>query len=134
MQPAANPRAPTVTLASASLVASPSGRLTVRVACPAGVGSCKGTLTLRTFGPVSIASVAKSRATVLTLASASFTAGAGKVDALTLHLSAKARRLLAHTHRLRVRSTIVARDPAGTSATTQALATLRMAKAKRARR
>jgi PKD repeat protein len=134
VQPAANPRAPTVTLASASLVASPSGRLTVRVACPAGVGSCKGTLTLRTFGPVSIASVAKARATVLTLASASFTAGAGKVDALTLHLSAKARRLLAHTHRLRVRSTIVARDPAGTSATTQALATLRMAKAKRARR
>ena len=132
--PAVKPRVPAVTLASASLVASPSGSVTVKVACPTGVGSCEGTLTLRTFGPVSTASHGKAKAAVMTLATGSFTAEAGKVKALTLHLSAKARRLLARTHRLRARSTIVAHDPVGARATTQALATLRLAKAKPAKR
>ncbi|HTC72425.1 MAG TPA: hypothetical protein VK655_06020, partial [Solirubrobacteraceae bacterium] len=64
----------------------------------------------------------------LTLASGSFTISGGAVKTLTLHLSAKARALLAHSHVLHVKSTIVARNASGASATSTATVTLKAAK------
>ena len=49
----------------------------------------------------------------------------GKVKTITLHLSAKARALLAKSHVLRIRVTIAAHDSAGASHVTQAIVTLR---------
>ena len=68
---------------------------------------------------------------VLTLASKSFSIVAGKVQVLTLHLSATARRVLAKTHTLRARATIVAHDSTGSTHTTTAIVTLKAAKRKK---
>jgi hypothetical protein len=78
----------------------------------------------------SVGSSAKAKATVLRLATASFTVPGGKVKTITLHLSVKARALLARAHTLRVRATIVAHDPTGATHTTQTIVTLRGPKAK----
>ena len=68
---------------------------------------------------------------ILTLAAASFKVAGGHVATVKLHLSAKACRLLARTHALRVRATILSHDPAGATHTTQAVVTIRPANAKR---
>ena len=94
--------------------------------------SCTGTVTLRTQGAVSagVDSAAKAKASVLTLATGSFTVPGGKVKTVTLHLSPKGRALLARSHVLRVRATIVARDPMGETHTGQTIATLHAASTK----
>ena len=51
---------------------------------------------------------------------------------VSLHLSAKALSLLAHSHVLQVSAIVIAHDPSGASRTTQGTVTLRLAKAKRA--
>jgi hypothetical protein len=66
---------------------------------------------------------------VLTLATGSFTVAGGKLVAVTLHLFTKARTLLARTHTLRARATLLAHDPQGASHTTLTIVTLRAAKA-----
>jgi hypothetical protein len=66
---------------------------------------------------------------VLMLAAGSFAVTGGKVRAVTLHLSAKARVLLARSHTLRVRATLLAHDLQGASHTTQTIVTLRAPKA-----
>jgi hypothetical protein len=48
-----------------------------------------------------------------------------------LHLSAKARSLLARSHVLRARATVLAHDPTGASRTTLATVTLKLAKKKK---
>lgn len=116
-----------VALASTSLPVSPAGAVPIKVNC-LGQSSCAGTVTLRTLTAVS-AGAGKKKA-VLTLASASFTVAGGKVKVLTLHLSAKARGLLARSHVLRARATIVARDSSGASHTTAASVTLKVVKTK----
>jgi hypothetical protein len=123
---------PDATIASTSLRASASGVVTIKVTCPVGVSSCIGTVTLRTLNAVSAsaAGAAKSKGSILTLASGSFNVPGGGVRTVTLHLSAKARALLARSHVLRVRATIVAHDSAGGTHTGQTIATLRAAKAK----
>jgi hypothetical protein len=123
---------PDASIASTSLHASASGAVTIKVTCPAGVSSCAGTVTLRTLNAVnaSVAGAAKSKGSVLTLASGSFNVPGGGVKTVTLHLSAKARALLARLHVLRVRATIIAHDPAGGAHTGQTVATLRAAKSK----
>jgi hypothetical protein len=63
---------------------------------------------------------------VLTLAAGSFVVVGGRVKAVTLHLSAAARALLARSHVLRAQATIEAHDPAGATHTTQAVVTLRL--------
>jgi Trypsin len=126
-----NARAPVpdVKLASTALGASASGVLTIKVSCPAGESSCSGTVTLSTPAAVSAGAGRVSRKkAVLTLASATFTVAGGEVTTVTLRLSARARALLARSHVLRVRATIVAHDPAGATRTTRALVTLRAAK------
>jgi PKD repeat protein len=114
-----------VSLASSSLGVTPSGSLAIKVDC-LGQSSCAGTVTLRTLSAVS-AGAGKHKA-VLTLASGSFTAAAGQAKSVTLHLSAKARQLLAHSHSLRVRATILAHDQSGAAHTTQLTVTLRASK------
>jgi hypothetical protein len=125
-----HPVPPDATIASTSLTVSAAGALSVKVSCPAGESVCSGTVTLRTLGAVAARAAAhkKSKAAVLTLAVGSFTVAGGQVKAITLHLSAKARALLAHSHVLRARATVVAHDPTGATDTTQATVTLRPAK------
>jgi hypothetical protein len=123
---------PDAAIAGTSLQASASGAVSIKVSCPAGVSSCVGTLTLRTLDAVSasVAGAAKARRAILTLATGSFTVAGGKVATVVLHLSAKARTLLARSHRLSARATIVAHDPAGGTHTGQTIVTLRAPKAK----
>jgi hypothetical protein len=111
-------------LASTSLTASTGGAVVIKVAC-LGTSSCAGNVTLRTLHAVS----AGAHGSTLTLASGSFRLAAGQTKALTLHLSAKARKLLGRLHSLRVRATIVARDATGAVHTSASTATLRLAKA-----
>ena len=124
---------PDATLAGASLSASPAGAVTLTVTCPAGESDCSGTVTLRTLGAVSARAAGhkkgkKHRAAVLTLASGSFSVAGGKLQTVTLHLSAKARALLARSHVLRAQATLVAHDSSGATHTTQTVVTLRIAK------
>jgi hypothetical protein len=117
-------------LASTALQASATGAVSVKVSCPAGESRCSGTITLRTLAAVSVsaARAAKKKASVLTLATGSFTVAGGKVATVKLHLSAKVRLLLARLRTLRARATLVAHDPAGATQTTQTIVTLRAAK------
>jgi hypothetical protein len=123
---------PDAAIASTSLRASPSGAVSITISCPAGVSSCAGTVTLRTLGPVHAA--ARAKPAILTLAAGSFTIPGGGVKRLTLHLSAKARALLARSHELRVRATIRAHNPTGETHTGQKVVFLRAPKVKSARR
>lgn len=116
-----------VSVASTSLTATPSGSVVLKVSC-GGPSSCAGTVTLRT---VSAVSAARHKKSILTLASGSFTAAGASVKAVTLHLSAKARALLARVHVLRAQATIVARDSQGAVHTTPIVVTLRPAKKRR---
>lgn len=127
----AKPPAPEVKLVGSSASVSKSGAFTLKVTCPTGDSSCSGTVTLKTLKAVvaSIGHQAKSKAAILTLATVSFTLAGGQVKTITLHLSSKARTLLAHTHVVSARATIVAHDPAGESHTTTVTVTLRPAKA-----
>lgn len=120
------PHVPDAKLTSTSLTVSPSGTISVKVTCPAGESRCTGTITLRTLKAVSASATAhQAKKRILTLAVGSFTVAGGQVTTVKLHLSAKARKLLARAHVLRARATIVAHDPPGTTHTTQTIVTLR---------
>jgi PKD repeat protein len=120
-------RAPDATLAgTTSLVVGKSGGVTLKLACPAGETRCAGTVTLRTLGAVKASTRGKKH--VLILAAGSFAVAGGRLEAVTLHLSAMARALLARMHVLRVQATIEAHDPAGATHTTPAVVTLRLGK------
>ena len=123
----ANPEA---RLATSSLSVSAGGALTVKVTCPSGETSCAGTVTLRTLKAVS--SGAHKKKAILTLASGHFSVAGGRVETLTLHLSAVARKLLASSHGvLRALATLVAHDAASTtSKTVSSDVMLRMTKKK----
>jgi len=126
---------PDAKLASTALEVSSSGAVGVGVECPASESSCAGTIVLQTLGAVS-ADVSghqskQRKASVLTLARGSFTVAGGKVKTVMLHLTARARTLLARSHLLRVRATIVAHDPAGAAHTAEAIVTLHLRKTAR---
>jgi outer membrane protein assembly factor BamB len=116
---------PDATLLSTSLTASSSGTVNVKVNCPAGQRHCTGTVTLRTLNAVTAGHRSGKKATILTLAVGSFNLAGGRETTVKLHLSAKARKLLARVHVLRVRATIVTHDPAGATHTTQTVVKLR---------
>jgi phosphodiesterase/alkaline phosphatase D-like protein len=126
---------PDAKLASTTLEVSTSGAVGVGVRCPAAESSCAGTIVLETLSAVSADASGhqskKRKASILTLARGSFTLSGGRVKTVTLHLSGTARTLLARSHLLRVRATIVAHDPAGAAHTTQAIVTLHLRKAVR---
>lgn len=117
---------PEAKLAGSALSVSPTGSFTAKVSCPAGETSCSGTITLRTLSAVS----AGKKKAVLTLASGSFTVAGGTSKSVTLHLSSAAKKLLARSHVLRAKATIVAHDTTGASRTTAVTVTLKPAKAK----
>ncbi len=128
---------PNAKLARTSLTMSPSGEIIVKVTCPTGVSRCKGTVTLRTLNAVTVAygrGLKKHRRVILTLAVGSFTVAGGKGTTVKLHLSAAGRALLARTHLLRARATIVAHDVAGATHTTRTTVTIRAIKATRGRK
>jgi PKD repeat protein len=112
-------------LAKTSLTVTKTGTVALMVDC-AGKSICSGSVTLRTLSAVS----AGKHKAILTLASASFTLSGGQAKSLTLHLSTKARALLARSHVLRARATILAHDSQGVMHTTQTIVTLRPQKAK----
>ena len=112
---------PAAALRGSSLRAGRRGFVLVRIACPAGETRCEGVVRLRTLS----AGIGGSGASaVLTLASARFTVAGGRVTALRLRLTPRARVLLARRGRLRVRVLILAHDPAGASHTGHVTATL----------
>jgi hypothetical protein len=122
---------PAAKIASTSLSVSASGVVTIKVSCPAGT-TCTGTVTLKTLTAVSarLASAAKKKKSILTLATGSFSITGGQTKAITLHLSSAARTLLSRSHVLQARATVVAHDPSGGSNTAAQTLTLRLAKAK----
>ena len=112
------------------LMASPTGSVTgkpVEISCPAAETSCAGTVTLRTLGAVIAAGAdaPSKKASILTLTAGTFTVAGGKVHAVTLHLSSRARAMLKRAHNMRIRVTLVAHDPLGAVHTTRAIVTLR---------
>jgi len=122
---------PEAKLASTSLVVTSAGGFPVKISCPTGESSCVGTVTLKTLTAVSAGSGKKKKKAILTLASGSFTVIGGSAKTVTLHLSAKARALLAHSHVLRAQATILAHDSSGASHTTVTTVTLKLAKKKK---
>jgi hypothetical protein len=123
---------PDVVIVGGASPVSTSGTFTVKLSCPAGESTCSGTVTLKTLKAV-VASVghvakAKSKAAILTLATGSFTVAGGQTKTVTLRLSSSGRTLLARSHMLSARATIVAHDPAGSSHITVVTLTLRPAK------
>jgi PKD repeat protein len=122
---AAGPLAvPDAKLQSTALAASASGAVSIRISCPAGESSCSGTVTLQTLDAVSAGARRSAKKAVLTLARASFAVAGGHVSTVRLHLSARARALLARSGTMHVRATIIAHDPAGGTHTAHSLVTL----------
>lgn len=116
---------PDAQLASTSLKANKQGIVTLEISCPAGESACAGSVVLRTSNAVaaSRAGTARHRA-VLTLAEASFSVKGGTTGTVRLHLSARARKLLARKGTLQVRVTITAHDAAGATHAAVAVVTL----------
>jgi hypothetical protein len=104
---------------------NPSGAVAFKLSCEAGAASCTGTVTLKTLTAVKAGGKRKS---IVTLASGSFSLSGGQTRTLTLHLSSKARALLASAHVLRARATVVSRASNGTSQATPAVVTLKLVK------
>jgi hypothetical protein len=126
------PAVPLVTIASASIPVSTAGAFDLQLGCPAEAVSCSGAITVKTLTAVAASSgheAKKSKKAILTLATGSFAVAGGKPKAIALHLSASARKLLAHSGVLRARVTLVARDPGGATHTTVAIVTLKLTKA-----
>ncbi len=126
------PAVPDAVVASTTVTVSSSGVVAIKVSCPSGETTCLGSVTLRTLTAVSAsvekAGAAKAKRAILTLASGSFSVTGGGTQTIKLHLSSTARKLLAHSHTLRVRATLVAHDPAGGKHTGVQVLTLRLAK------
>lgn len=122
---------PSAHVAGSSLKASSSGAVTLQIACATGGSSCAGSVTLRTATAVSARRAVAAKKAILTLGSASFSVAPGATAKITLHLSAKARALLARTHILHAIATIglhgasVAAHPATATVTIRPAATHR---------
>ncbi|MCW3056080.1 MAG: Pyrrolo-quinoline quinone [Solirubrobacterales bacterium] len=124
-------------LGGASLTASASGALNVKVSCPAGEISCAGRVTLRTLNPITSGAGSlfkKPTASTLALATGSFRIAAGRIATVRLRLSTRARALLARARVLRARAIIVIADPTGENHVTRTIVTIRAAKATYGRR
>ncbi|HEX3520003.1 MAG TPA: PKD domain-containing protein [Solirubrobacteraceae bacterium] len=123
-QVAFTPAAPDARLVGTTLSVSPTGAMTLRISCPAGVITCSGTVRLQTLAAIPIFSGARAKR-LLTLAATSFNMPEGSTRTLTLHLSTRVRGLLAGAGTLRAKALVLARDPAGATHSSQQLVTLR---------
>ena len=120
--------APNATLAGTTLVLGADGAVTVKVRCTASDAQCAGTITLRTLNAVSTAVSGQPAAKrVLTLAAGPFKVPGGRVAAVKLSLSGKARGLLARERILHARATILAHDLSGAADTGNTTVTIRAA-------
>jgi PKD domain len=120
---------PSARLTSGVAKASPSGFVKLPISCAASGAACVGTLTLR--GSVGGGHAASRASTVF--ASASFSAAPGKTITAILHLSAKARAVLARTQSLRATVTILLRAASGVAHTTSSALTIHFAASVRSR-
>ncbi len=115
-------------LASASLTASASGLVRIRVRCATVGALCSGAIVLRALRAVASTGSggrgAPHRLPPLTLGSTSFATAGGRTT-FDLHLSAAARRLIAHVRVLRALATIRSRESTGGTHTTRSAVTLR---------
>lgn len=123
---------PIVTVSGSATSVAPTGAFTLKLSCPAGETTCSGSLLLKTLTAVAASSghAAKKKKAILTLASASFSIAGGKLKAISLHLTSKAKALLAKLHTVRAKLTIVAHDTQGGAHTTTAIVTLKAVKKK----
>ncbi len=130
------PLSPDAELTSAALAASPAGTVNVSVSCPVTEIRCGGTVTLRTLSAVRAATGRRRnpKAAFLTLATGSFAVAGGRVVTVRLHLSARARALLARNHVLRARATVVAHDPADVTHVAHTIVTIRAVRVTHGRR
>jgi hypothetical protein len=129
--PTSNEPAPIVTVSGVALTVASSGSFSLKLSCPAGESSCTGTVIVKTASAVAAtAAKKKAKKAILTLASGSFTIVGGKLKAITLHLSSKAKALLAKLHTVKARATIAAHNPQGTTHSTTVSLTLKAAKKK----
>ncbi len=126
------PATPEAKLVSTYLAVTRSGAVSIKVTCLPQETSCAGTITLKTLSAVIAHATTdepkRTKAAILTLASAIFRVARGQTTTVKLRLSAKARALLTRSRVLRARATIVAHDPSGAIHTTQTIVTLRQAK------
>jgi hypothetical protein len=123
---------PIVTVAGSATSVAPNGSFTLKLSCPADETMCSGSVQLKTLTAVAASNghAAKAKKAILTLATGSFAITGGKLKAVSLHLSSKAKTLLAKLHTLRARLMIVAHDTQGGAHTTTATITLKAAKKK----
>ena len=120
-------------LASASLTASASGLVRIRLRCEPAGAPCSGAIVLRALRAVAGTGPgggAQHRFAPMSLGSVIFTTAGGRTT-FDLHLTAAARRLLAHVHILRPLLTISSRAGAGGLHTTRLAVTLRALKTAR---
>ncbi len=123
---------PVVTVAGSAMSVAANGAFSLKLSCPGDETTCSGTVTLKTLTAVAARSAheAKKKKAILTLAAGSFSIAAGKLKVISLHLTAKAKKLLAKMHTVRARVTVAARDTQGGTHTTTAVVTLKLAKKK----
>jgi phosphodiesterase/alkaline phosphatase D-like protein len=142
---------PNATIAGSAVSVGSNGAFTLKVSCPADAGTCTGSVVVKTAGAVaasargSLAAVVSSAVrevgdaiaaaghaaahkSVMTLSSGSFSVAAGQSKPVSLHLSAKSRKLLAKLHVVRAKVTIAARNPSGATHTGVASLVLRLKK------
>lgn len=77
-------------------------RVTVSLACPAGVATCTGRLTLKTASKVRVGA----KRSVVTLGTAKYSVAAGKSGRVRVSLTAKGRALMRRSKSVRVRITV----------------------------
>jgi hypothetical protein len=121
---------PNVSISGLALTVASNGSFSLKLSCPGNETACSGTITIKTLTAVAARSAHAAKKAILTLATVSFTVSGGKLKVVSLHLSAKARKLLAKLHTVRGRVTIAAHDSQGAAHTTTAVVTLKAAKKK----
>jgi hypothetical protein len=122
---------PIVSIAGTSVTVAANGAFTLKLSCPGGLTQCSGTATIKTLTAVATSAGHKAKKSILTLATATFTIAGGKLKVLSLHLTSKAKLLLAKDHTVRARLTVVAKNPQGMAHTSSAVLTLKAAKKKK---
>ncbi len=131
---ASGPSRAGATLVGFSVTVGRSGRVIVRVRCPAGIGVCHGAIDLRTQKPLPgrlLARLARSRARFLQLAYGTFAVPGGRVKAVTLWLGRRGRRLLARTRVVRALASLYVHEDAGALQVSRTTVTLRSASRRR---
>jgi outer membrane protein assembly factor BamB len=129
LTPSSSPRGrrgAAISLLGVRFAVSRSGRMVVKLACASWTSVCRGTITLRTAAAV-VARRPRAGKSIIVLAGGHFNIRGGHVQALTLRLGPRARRLLLRLRVLRARATIAMRSGSGPPLLVHASATLRLA-------